>query len=572
MSLAEQEQHNEYQRSSHRYTRLGDGNHTGSAGRDEAAADYRASRATLRSCATAMRGGRAMRSALAITGLLSLCMATFLSLALLLWWRGGRPDRACPLHDISPVPSFRAAAVISLPPQFASHFQLSPSQAGPSSIFSSHRCTGHDLLYSRRPDDHISRRCVLHNVCLTRDVAVPQSQSEVRLVVDYLRPEQPLSWGEPFSSLDSPVPQALVALRHGGRSEQHEQLHSLVVNVRSILDERVRHFLPGTHVMHQLLASGDMNFGHFLLDDVFAVWETVRSFDSRIHHPRATGGGFTAADERYAPESVQVLLITGCSNFSQPMDRMCDKFAAALFPVVSSHPLLTVQSAYSFYGVSDGEELCFETLIAGTGSAGAVGWSPNNRNRAAAFASYRNELFLAHGLDPFYRPPRHHLVLVNKRGRRGFTNLMAVFQQLRLVPRYAEIDMSVVDDFAGWSFVDQLRLLSNTTIVVSPCGGISMLFILLPSPAALIVSTYPERLNNGSVRAARMEGQVWDWQSNVEVMHYALTDDSDYVLPAGTNAASKYGLRNYANIVLKVERLLPLIDRAIFRAATLPYT
>ena len=517
-----------------------------------------------------------------------LCVTVLVTapLPLLRWWQEEAVYGTQPSTSLSAEPSLNSAdTVIPLPTSFASHFHLSPSSATPLPVVSSHRCIGPDVQYSSGANDHISRRCVFHNVCLNSappaSIAnynasdVQGSGDEVHIVLDYLRPatDVPAGWAEPLQPLDARSPaRPLVALRHGGRAERQERLRSLVVNVRSSWDEtRARRFVPGVHALHQLLASGDMNFGHFLLDDAYAVWETVRSFDpvTSTHHSRSTKPNSSAdGDERlYARDSVQVLLITACADYAPQLQPLCTKFAASLFPVVSSRPVLGLQSAYSHYGVSpQTEQLCFETLIAGSGNAGAVGWGPNNRDRAAAFAAFRADMYAAHGLDPYRRPAQHHLVLVDKRGRRGFANVRAAYEQLKLTPRYADVRMTVVDDFKQWTFAEQLRLLQSATIVLSPCGGISMLFLLLPHRSTLIVSTYPERSDNGSIRSVRMEGALWEWQANVRVVHYPLLDESDFVMPPGVKQ-SKYGLRNHASTVLKMSRLRYLLDQAILKAA-----
>jgi len=512
--------------------------------------------------------------------LVCLCITALLTVSLqLLWgWQGTVQPPTKPATSPSKQPSVpSAASAIPLPASFASHFQLSTSPATPLPAVSSHRCIGPDLQYSDQATDHLNRRCILHNVCLASDDTFNFPNSSVYdevipILLDYLRPEQdvPSGWQEPLQPLDGvSAPRPLVALRHGGRAERQEKLRVLVVTVRTSWDEsRSRRFLPGVHVLHQLLASGDMNFGHFLLDDAYAVWETVRSFDPVSAMQQSLGEVGHSDGRLYPRDSVQLMLVTACSNFSAPLQPMCTKFAASLFPVVSSHPVLSLQSTYSHHGITaHTEQLCFETLIAGSGTSGAVGWGPNNRNRAPSFAAFRAEMYLAHGLDPYYRPTQHHLVLVDKRGKRGFSNLRAAYEQLKLTPRYADVRMTVVDDFKQRSFVEQLKLLSSATIVLSPCGGISMLFLLLPYPSTLIVSTFPERSDNGTIRSARMEGSLWDWQANVHTVHYPLLDESDFVLPPGVKD-SRFGLRNYASTVLKMSRLRHILDQAILRAAT----
>jgi hypothetical protein len=286
---------------------------------------------------------------------------------------------------------------------------------------------------------------------------------------------------------------------------------------------------------------------------------------------------------------VRVLSAVGCDERREPLSSMCRKFSADLFPLVSPHPVESLQSAMQqaanksnsrradadapapgpsvvSESVSSSPQLCFETLVVGQSAAGAVSWGADNRNRASSFLSFRNEMLVAHGLDPSLRPSAHHLLLIHKKGRRGFANLPDILARVQATDRYAGIRITVVDDFKELSMAAQLRLLATATIVLSPCGGVSMIFVMLPPGSALIVPTYPALDSAGRLRAARMEAAVWNGQGHVLVQHYPQRDLSDFVLPAGV-ANDTVQWRNAAMPVLKPERLFPMIDQAIIASA-----
>ncbi|CAM4845535.1 unnamed protein product [Rotaria magnacalcarata] len=156
-------------------------------------------------------------------------------------------------------------------------------------------------------------------------------------------------------------------------------------------------------------------------------------------------------------------------------------------------------------------------------------------------------------------------MLVNKTGKRRFNNINEIYRKILATPRYSGIKVTIANDLKNLSITQQLALFQTVTVAVSPCGGISLLFFVLPRHSTLIVSSYPQ-LSKGVYTPGRMEAQVWDFQSHLHVIHYPVNASDDFTLSLEFKNTDWAALRNHANINLKVDKLFPLIDQAIITA------
>jgi hypothetical protein len=229
--------------------------------------------------------------------------------------------------------------------------------------------------------------------------------------------------------------------------------------------------------------------------------------------------------------------------------------------VITSH---SIRSIDSLFGSSN--RICFRQLIAGQGLAGAVSHLANNIHRARMFDDFRSDLLNIHGIDPYSIPRQHHIVLIEKTGRRKFRNLNEIRTKIQAAPQYKGIVVTILNNFVNLTIADQLKLYQTFTIVVSPCGGISLLFSFIPTKATLIISGFPKPEKTG-YSAGRMEAIYWDYQSHLNVLHYPVNSRDDFELDTALKKDDYSDLRNYADINLKTEKLFPLIDRAIIRAS-----
>ncbi|CAF1036248.1 unnamed protein product [Adineta steineri] len=426
---------------------------------------------------------------------------------------------------------------ISLPPSFASHYSVSKeaplSNDALNLFYSSFQCVNGNPGDIGTEGSWKERQCIFHNVCVQR------SGSSSLYIADYFYPAS-------ITSLSSTVIRAnstFLALRHGqpdGGSKIQVRLVPLNHSNRSDPNRNL-HYLNETYLMYQILADGDMNFGHVIFDDAFGLYAILKQF-------RAT--------EYNSPNKNHVLVFRPCEDFSKYLSELCVKFTKGIFPVVTSHPVRSIDSLFN--SSVNSNRICFRELVAGQGAAGAIGWEPENFNRGQIFSNFRSDLLLAHGINPNIIPKQHHILLVNKKGRRKFHNIHEIYNKILSTPRYAEIKVTIVDDFRNLTITQQLQLFQTVTIAISPCGGISMFFFFLPRQSALIITGYPY--------LARLEAPLWDYITHLHIMHYQIQSKDEFILRP-EHASLPIPLRNYADIILKTEKLFPLIDKAIIASA-----
>jgi len=80
------------------------------------------------------------------------------------------------------------------------------------------------------------------------------------------------------------------------------------------------------------------------------------------------------------------------------------------------------------------------------------------------------------GLDVNYLPKRQKITLFYKDGRRTILNYDEMKQHLE---RRFRVEVEIVNP-AIYTLPEQVRMLQDTTVVVSPCGGISFSSVFLP--------------------------------------------------------------------------------------------
>jgi len=435
---------------------------------------------------------------------------------------------------------------IPLPASFTSHYSISggvPLSADALNLFySSFQCVGGDPGDVDTQDSWSGRQCILHNVCLHR------SGSSSMYIADYFYPSSIKSLGSTVIRSNN----KFLALRHGlTGSGAAIQVNLVPMNHLNQADPNSNlRYLDGTYLIYQILPDGDMNFGHVIFDDAFGLYANLKQF-------RAT---------RYnSPNKNHVLAFRSCSQFPGHLYELCVKFTEGIFRTITSHPVRSIDSL--FKSSVNSNRICFRELVAGQGASGAIGWSPKNFNRAQIFSEFRSDLLLTHGIHPDIIPKQHHILLVNKNGRRKFNNLNEIYNKMLSTPRYAGIKITIADDFKHLTITQQLELFQTVAIAISPCGGISLLFFFLPRQSVLIVSGYASLRDYGHIKPGRMESQLWDYQSHLRVIHYPVESSDDFTLPPGYKKDNKAAVRNYADIILKTEKLFPLIDKAIITTA-----
>ena len=88
--------------------------------------------------------------------------------------------------------------------------------------------------------------------------------------------------------------------------------------------------------------------------------------------------------------------------------------------------------------------------------------------------------------------------------------------------------------YAGLSMAEQFRLLSETTVAVSPCGGVSMILPFLPQGAYAVLLNYmlgagePQRHGECEGCSWTMEAELWRHVRHVHKMYYQVFGDDDF--------------------------------------------
>ena len=144
---------------------------------------------------------------------------------------------------------------------------------------------------------------------------------------------------------------------------------------------------------------------------------------------------------------------------------LCDSsHHAEVSATLFDHPLTTKDDAEFWGGIEGSGRVCFENLLIGTRSLGMQ--LPSGEGIWREFirvikAHYR--------IDFLHRPPKQKITILRKNGRRTLTN----YEELRehLEKRFAiEVDIIAPADYP---LGEQIAVLRDTTVVVSPCGGVS---------------------------------------------------------------------------------------------------
>ncbi|CAF2687651.1 unnamed protein product [Rotaria sp. Silwood2] len=137
--------------------------------------------------------------------------------------------------------------------------------------------------------------------------------------------------------------------------------------------------------------------------------------------------------------------------------------------------------------------VCFRTLVAGGGkSMFSVDKEPYTHGKERLLYDYRTAILRYHGVNVSHLPSRHRIVLVNKtralrRSLRAIANLVEVKHFIHLT--YPKIRLDVID-WTKYKFTQQMHELYKTTILITPCGGVSAIIPFLPEGTHAIIMDF----------------------------------------------------------------------------------
>lgn len=174
--------------------------------------------------------------------------------------------------------------------------------------------------------------------------------------------------------------------------------------------------------------------------------------------------------------------IRGCKNH--------DYFLPLAIPDVK--PMRMGQGLFAEHTPDDketGDPVCFETLLLG---GGYTGMSVGGEGSWEHFMQVSKERM---GFGHLSMPKKHKIVIFEKHGRRKVLNFDALTEKLQALFDFPVMLVNPAD----LSFVEQMQLMAETTVVVSPPGGIGFTSVFLPSGAAAVYIDYWDTHWNVSV-------------------------------------------------------------------------
>ena len=192
-------------------------------------------------------------------------------------------------------------------------------------------------------------------------------------------------------------------------------------------------------------------------------------------------------------------------------------------------------------------------LITATSYASRTCWSATGRGafsapsaRAALWWEFRHFYLTNLGLSSTKTPPRHRITLSIKNGRRGIYNNEEIADHLRAVLPEVELDVRELYSLGGWQ--NELAYLQETSVLITPCGGVSMSSMFLPQHSSLIVVDY---WSVGENRSVGMEEQLWTNLGYIRSFHYPFVESDVRLDVPGRSRQVHDDMRNFGSVVVR---------------------
>ena len=251
---------------------------------------------------------------------------------------------------------------------------------------------------------------------------------------------------------------------------------------------------------------------------------------------------------RFADNSIAHGLWEGFGSISYSMDRMnipdqksvimhlenisnsilFRQYHQCVIPALTGNPMVQFETYVKSFKT---KYVCFDSLIAG----GQLSVFPRpqireNHGREALFYNWRSKIIRYNRFDPDFVPRRHHIVITNKshsiwtrpgsKMHRAIVNLKEVASFIRLT--YPTIYSGVVE-WHTVSIKKQIEKLLNKTILITLCGGVSLIIPFLPHGAhAIVMDYYVNKAARGfrTGESGSMEGAFLNHLSHVRKQYY----------------------------------------------------
>ncbi|KAK4047101.1 hypothetical protein OIO90_006303 [Microbotryomycetes sp. JL221] len=282
------------------------------------------------------------------------------------------------------------------------------------------------------------------------------------------------------------------------------------------------------------------NFGHALGDDYLPIYRLAKYFDqfdskdlSVIFHPSCHDRG-SPGDE----------MNRGCSHHQEMSNLLFDL------------PTIDLNSSSLFK--KEGSKLCFRQLLIGTG-----GLRMGTPAEASVWTGFAETIKERARVRTNVLPSKQRISIMFKPRKRTLKNYDALEQHLK--DRF-QIEVKILDP-NQLSLTEQLQELQQTTVLVSPCGGISFSATFLPRGASAVFVDYWDTRYN---RSFSMEKYVFTQMSHLSSYYYTVEKkDVSYDIEDvwwGDRENEWIIYRNYADVTINLRRMEDYVLAALAQA------
>lgn len=286
------------------------------------------------------------------------------------------------------------------------------------------------------------------------------------------------------------------------------------------------------------------NLGHTLGDDFFPLFNLMASFGMLV-------------------KDAQLIMSRDCAQIyagNPSKVKLCQQFLNMLSPGMSARPILAatdtsfIKQVSSHTGSAATPDLiCFENVLLGIGPWGFQ----QSIGKAPTWWAFRSFYLTNIGLNPNKTPKKQRITVSIKKGKRALANTEELVAHLKKTFPDIQVDALELKALGGWK--EELAYLADTTVLITPCGGVSMSSMFLPHNSALIVVDYYHVHKQMSIG---MEDRLWSNLGYVRPFHYPFKKE-EVELPAGKDSSNFQDMRDYGQVRVDLERMTIITKAAL---------
>jgi hypothetical protein len=268
------------------------------------------------------------------------------------------------------------------------------------------------------------------------------------------------------------------------------------------------------------------NFGHYLLEELYPVYLAQRTF------------GVLGRD-------VQVVYTVTCARWPS-----CVAMNAAWLRLLSTR---------ASWELMPPTPVCFSALLLGTNAwAGERPFGEPQTGRGSTVSDFRDYAIRSLGLDPDRVPLRHSIVVLEKTCcRRMVTNLNDTVAVIRR--EFPGVPCRVVRP-AELSAAEQVDLMLDTTVLVTPEGGISYVALFLARGSAAV---FIDNWDPVAGASHHLDGFIWGFLPDLQDMYYPVRREEITLRGGGGGTYDDY--RDRGDVTIDLDRIRRLVQQALMQ-------